>query len=274
MSSEAHKSLFSGAVSYYTQYRPNYPRELFDLVVRTFNLNGSGRLLDLGCGPGNVALGLHSHFQEVVAVDLNPEMLAEGKRLAAEAGATNISWLELPAEEIGPELGTFRLVTMGRSFHWMQRDLVLQKAYEILEPGISLRESSEPGGIAILGGGLGRRERERPWWDWIVEGLVRRWRVRERTVSHNADNPQEDHAQVVQRSVFVGLQQGTLRTREQLNVTKIIGEAYSKSGSKPEMFGENRQAFENDVRSVLGMLEPSERFEREREFDYLFAFKR
>lgn len=265
MSKEAHKNLFSGAASYYSQYRANYPQELFERVVQSFALDGTGRLLDLGCGPGNVALGLSPYFQEIVAVDVNPEMLAEGKRRAAEAGVQNITWLELPAEEIGPELGTFRLVTLGRSFHWMERDLVLQKAHEVLGSG---------GGIAILGGdSRSAFPRAGSWWWLVVEGLVGRWRVRERAVPHNADNPQERHEQVLRRSAFRDVRVGSVRCAQTLTLEQILGEVYSRSGSKPEMFGENRQAFENDVRRVLGMLEPSGHFRQEREFDYLFAWK-
>lgn len=260
MSLESHKRLFSGAAQYY-KYRSPYPQELFDLIVQAFDLDGSGRLLDLGCGPGNVCLGLYRHFEQVVAVDINPQMLAEGQKQAEALGVHNITWLEAAAEAIGPELGRFRLVTLGRSFHWMQRERVLQKAWELLEPG---------GGLAVLDSAPG--DREHCWWYWVSRGLVLRWRTQEREVEPRQDS-HEPHQAIVARSAFSNLQSGSLSFKESLGLEQVLGELYSMSGSKPERFGPNLGAFERDFRTIMSHLEPSGRFERERGFGYIFARK-
>lgn len=49
------QSLFAGKASYYARFRPGYPKVFFDEVVQRFHLDGSGRLLDLGCGTGQLA---------------------------------------------------------------------------------------------------------------------------------------------------------------------------------------------------------------------------
>jgi 2-polyprenyl-3-methyl-5-hydroxy-6-metoxy-1,4-benzoquinol methylase len=48
-------------------------------VARALALDGRGRLLDVGCGPGIVALELTSLFEEVVGLDADPDMIAEAK---------------------------------------------------------------------------------------------------------------------------------------------------------------------------------------------------
>ena len=254
MASESHKSLFSGAATFY-KYRSSYPKELFELIIQTFELEGSGRLLDLGCGPGNVCLGLHPHFEEVVALDINPEMLAEGRKQAGATGA-NITWLESPAEAIGPELGTFKLVTLGRSFHWMQRDLVMQRVWDLLEPG---------GGVALLGS-----SHNTAWWEIIVQGLVKRWRTHKR-LAH--PTPYEPFSDTLERAGFQNIQTGEIQTQETVRIAHILGQVYSNSSSKPELFAQNLQAFENDVRRVLLLLEPSGQLQREPSFDYVLARK-
>ena len=69
--------MFKGAAPYYARYRPGYPPELLDQLAVAAGLDGTGRLLDLGCGPGPLAVPLARHFDEVVAVDVEAEMLAE-----------------------------------------------------------------------------------------------------------------------------------------------------------------------------------------------------
>ena len=69
-------SLFAGKAWHYARYRPGYPRALDDLV-QEFHLDGTGRLLDFGCGTGQLTLPLAEHVAEAVGMDREPEMLAE-----------------------------------------------------------------------------------------------------------------------------------------------------------------------------------------------------
>src|SRR6187397_157962 len=81
---------YKGAAAYYAQYRPPYPAGLAPLLRDAFHLDGTRRLLDLGCGPGPVAIRLAPLFEQVVAMDPEPDMLEEGARQAARAGVENI----------------------------------------------------------------------------------------------------------------------------------------------------------------------------------------
>lgn len=163
-------TLFQGAAWYYARYRSKYPQDLFDLLAQRFQLNGKGRLLDLGCGAGLIAIPFASRFEEVVAVDPDADMLKEAQVEAEAAGVNNIRWIHTRAESISVDWGQFRLVTMGRSFHWMQRELVLEKLYPLLE---------EDGGIVIL------QTNEDPWnssylWKQAAIGSVKSWLGEER----------------------------------------------------------------------------------------------
>ncbi|MHC5731100.1 MAG: methyltransferase domain-containing protein, partial [Nostoc sp.] len=93
-------TLFEGAAEVYAQYRTKYPPAVFDKLTEIFHLNGQGRLLDLGTGPGLIAIPLSTKFQEVVAIDPDPDMLKEAQRQAAAVRANNITWLEQAAELI------------------------------------------------------------------------------------------------------------------------------------------------------------------------------
>jgi trans-aconitate methyltransferase len=60
-------------------------------------LDGSGRLLDVGCGPGSLTLLLAPWFEQASGVDADPDMLAEAERLAAQSRIGNIEWLHAVA---------------------------------------------------------------------------------------------------------------------------------------------------------------------------------
>jgi SAM-dependent methyltransferase len=117
--------------------RPAYPPRLFRRIAGLARLDASHRAMDLGCGPGQVAIGLAPYVGSVVAVDPEPEML----RLAGEHAATAGLAIELvrgSSYDLGPDFGSFRLVAMGRSFHWMDRVEVLRRLDAMIEPGGSV----------------------------------------------------------------------------------------------------------------------------------------
>nr|MDT0665574.1 SAM-dependent methyltransferase [Micromonospora sp. DSM 115978] len=62
------RELFAETAWYYARFRPGYPQAFVDDVVRRFRLDGTGRVLDLGCGTGQMAFPLARHVGEVVGV--------------------------------------------------------------------------------------------------------------------------------------------------------------------------------------------------------------
>ena len=129
-------TIFRGSAAYYTRGRPPYSRSLASTLATEVGLDGLGRLLDVGCGPGTLTIALADHFEEVIGLDPDAEMLAAAGRAIA---ADNIRWVQALAEDIPVlNLGKFRLVTFGQAFHWTERERVAEAVFEILEPGGAL----------------------------------------------------------------------------------------------------------------------------------------
>jgi Methyltransferase domain len=76
-------SPFAGTAPFYDRFRAPYAQAAIDFIVERYHLGDGSRALDLGCGPGTIAIPLSYAAAEVVAVDADAEMIAEGKRLAA-----------------------------------------------------------------------------------------------------------------------------------------------------------------------------------------------
>ena len=132
-------TIFQGAAAHYRPGRPPYSPELEAVLARELGLDGSGRLLDGGCGPGILTVRLAHLFERAIGLDPDAAMLAEGRRAAEERGIGNVSWVQARAEEL-PEAapGPFRLVTFGSSFHWTDEERVAETVYDLLEPGGAL----------------------------------------------------------------------------------------------------------------------------------------
>lgn len=62
-------SPFAGTARYYDCFRAPYAQAAFDFIAATYDLSERVRMLDLGCGPGTIAIPLSNRVAEVVAVD-------------------------------------------------------------------------------------------------------------------------------------------------------------------------------------------------------------
>jgi SAM-dependent methyltransferase len=100
---------FREASPYYMVGRPPYSQHLLPVLRRELGLDGTGLLLDVGCGPGALTLELAPAFDECVGVDPDPGMLAEARRRGEEAGLSGLRWVQGTAEALAEfELSTSR----------------------------------------------------------------------------------------------------------------------------------------------------------------------
>jgi SAM-dependent methyltransferase len=128
-------TIYEGAAAHYRRGRPPYSPQLEPVLAEELGLDGSGRLLDGGCGPGILTVRLAHLFEEAVGLDPDPAMLAEGRRVADERGIANITWVQARAEELPAAAPCpYRLVTFGQSLHWTDEARVVEAVFDMLEP--------------------------------------------------------------------------------------------------------------------------------------------
>src|SRR5262249_2426047 len=112
---------FATTAKLYEQYRPPYPAEFFQAVAQRLALSKQHALIDLGTGPGPLALGFAPYVGRVVGVDPEPEMLAAARAAAARADA-DVTFVEGRAEDLPESIGDYDVVTIGRALHWMDHN--------------------------------------------------------------------------------------------------------------------------------------------------------
>jgi len=132
-------TIYLGSAAHYRYGRPAYSPELEAVLTQETGLDGNGRLLDVGCGPGVLTVRLADLFARAVGLDPDAGMLAEGCRAAEEKRVMNIRWVQGLAEDLPAVApGPYRLVTFGQSFHWTDEQRVAEAVYDMLEPGGAL----------------------------------------------------------------------------------------------------------------------------------------
>jgi len=237
--------LYTGAAPYYSLGRVAYPPELAHRIADALALDGTGRLLDVGCGPGSLTLLLADRFAEAVGVDPDAGMLQEAQRLARAAGVSNVSWRRLYAEDLPADLGTFRLITFAQSFHWMDRPRVARTAYQMLTAdGACVHvHATTHRGIET--------DAELPLPSPPYEAL------NELTRRYLGPPPARNHGANEESGIYraAGLRGPTPITVPRPVVTRTVDEIIaahlSLSTSTPHLFGERLDAFLAEARALL-----------------------
>jgi SAM-dependent methyltransferase len=254
-------SPFEGTAAYYAQFRAPYAAEAMHYLVETFRLDRGARVLDLGSGPGTIAIPLSWFVAEVVAIDPDAAMLEEGRRLAADAGRSNIRWICSRAEDISASLGSFRLATIGQAFHWMDRDLVLDRLSTLIEDG---------GGLALVNPG---KRRPQESWEAVASQVVAKFlgpRGR-----HPLMNAEPEHEPSLRRSErFAAFTVREFPGEITRDVVSILGCLYATSGSARPHFGSRAIEFEAELVTALLSLDSSGMFKEQIETEVLAAPKK
>ena len=259
--------LYGGSAPYYARGRLPYPPELAEALRDELELDGTGRLLDVGCGPGSLAILLAPLFAEVVGIDADAGMVAEAECEAERAGVRNATWLRLRAEELPAGLGTFRVAAFAQSFHWMDRERVAAAVYELLEPGGALVHVHATTHQGVPGDD--ELPHPRPPRDEIAKlveaylGPVRR--AGRRTVPRGLPSGEDEIVRAAgfrdERLLDVGGGRVFERSEDD-----VVASVFSLSSAAPHLFGDRLDEFEADLRALLRHASPEGRFsERARE---------
>jgi ubiquinone/menaquinone biosynthesis C-methylase UbiE len=252
-----HPALYAGSARYYATGRVGYPAALTRALAQQLGLDGSGRLLDVGCGPGSLTLLLAPWFEQATGVDADLDMLAEAERVAAQTGVGNVEWLHLRAEQLPAGLGRYRVISFAQSFHWMDQPRVARTALGMLEDGgacVHVHATTHQG--VETDAALPHPSPPRAAISEMIESYLGPvTREGKGFLSPNYANREEE---VYRAAGFSGPERIEIpgdivaRTSDQ-----IVAGIFSLSSSTPHLFGERRDAFEADLRKLLHHANPT-----------------
>ena len=244
-------TIYEGAAAHYRAGRPPYSPQLEAMLAKELGLDGSGGLLDGGCGPGILTLRLAHLFDEAVGLDPDPDMLSEARRAAEAREIENVRWVEARAEDLpGAAPGPFRLVTFGQSFHWTDEARVAEVVYDMLEPD---------GALAMVVHTVeGRPKPESPGYPPIpqaeIEALVERYLGAGRRAGQSPA-PVRTHRfeDVLVRTRFGAPEQVFVPGVPDLqrDTDSVVSGYFSFSWSAPHLYGDRLEEFERDLRALL-----------------------
>jgi SAM-dependent methyltransferase len=118
---------FSQAAPGYAQYRPQYPRELFEWIASESPSRHT--VWDCGTGTGQAARGLAQFFDLVVASDASEAQLAQA------VPDPHVRYVRCTAESAGLATASVDAVTVAQAVHWFDMPAFFREAGRVARTG-------------------------------------------------------------------------------------------------------------------------------------------
>ena len=229
---------FQTAAAHYLAGRPPYPQALIERTAQLLQLNNGHRLLDLGCGPGQLPVAFAPLVGQVVAMDPEPIMLAMAREAAA--AHPNIEVIQGGSNDLGPRLGPLQTVLIGRAFHWMDREKTL----------LDLDRLIEPGGAVVL---IGEEQPDLPENTRIreYEAILQAWSADDETHVIRRGTYYRPHTSMLLASPFSRLERISVIHRLPLSTETLIDRALSFSSTSRARLGDRTDALLDELRTKM-----------------------
>jgi len=240
---------FRNTVAEYRKYRLDYPPRLLERLAALMGLRSGDAVLDLGTGPGNLALPFARMGMSVTALDPEPQMLDAAREAAAAEGLA-IDFQQGGSEALVPSDGPFRLAVIGRAFHWMDRDAVLAMLDRIITPD---------GGVALFHDAHPPVE-ENGWYKVFGKLSEKYGRARMAHVKERGAGGHRRYETFLFASAFTRIDGLSVTIRQPLTEDEIVGRAFSTSICARDALGARAEDFEAELRAALRELSPDGRF--------------
>ena len=125
--------VFNEVAALYDEVRPGYPPAIIDAAIAQARLPSGGRILEIGCGTGQITVPFAARGYSILALEPGEDMAALAARNCRNYPQVRV--LTSSFEAWPADGRTFDMVLSAMAFHWIAPDAGCAKAASVLKPG-------------------------------------------------------------------------------------------------------------------------------------------
>ncbi len=130
------REIFGARAAYYTTSVSHTDQAVLDRVVELCKPTSDAIALDIATGTGHTALAVAPRAKQVIATDITPEMLDQGRKLQTEKGIGNVQFRLASVDDLPFDDGSFDIITCRRAaHHFADIHHALAEMQRVLKPG-------------------------------------------------------------------------------------------------------------------------------------------
>jgi SAM-dependent methyltransferase len=124
--------VFDEIAAEYDRHRPGYPDELIDQACRVAGIGSGDRVLEVGCGSGQLTRSLAGRGLRVTALEPGTNLMSLARQNLGGAGEVEFVNAGFEDARLGRE--RFRAVFCASAFHWVDPEVSWRRAADVLVP--------------------------------------------------------------------------------------------------------------------------------------------
>ena len=128
--------VFNEVAVEYDRSRPSYPDVLVDRACEVAGLGKGDRVLEIGCGTGQLTSSLLARELRVTALEPGDQLIGLAAENVGDAG--EVEFVQARLEDAQLRGGHYRAAFSASAIHWVDPDLGWRKVAEALAPGGTL----------------------------------------------------------------------------------------------------------------------------------------
>jgi SAM-dependent methyltransferase len=128
--------VFDRVADEYDRHRPTYPDVLLDRVCEVAALDAGDRVLEIGCGTGQLTRGLLARGLHVSAIEPGEQLIALARQNLGDA--RGVKFVNARFEDAPLPRESLRAVLAASAMHWIDPDVGWRRAAAALAPGGTL----------------------------------------------------------------------------------------------------------------------------------------
>jgi ubiquinone/menaquinone biosynthesis C-methylase UbiE len=128
--------VFDEIAAEYDRNRPMYPDELVDQACQVAGIGAGDRVLEIGCGSGQLTRSLLARGLHVTALEPGQNLMALARQNLEGAGA--VEFMNARFEDASCPREHFRAVFSASALHWVDPEVSWRKIADVLVPGGTL----------------------------------------------------------------------------------------------------------------------------------------
>ena len=124
--------VFNEVAVEYDRHRPTYPDALIDQACEVAGIGSGDRVLEIGCGTGQLTRSLLARGLRVTALEPGDQLLRVAEENLKDAG--DVEFVHARLEDTQLPSGSYEAVFSASAIHWVDPDLSWQKMADALAP--------------------------------------------------------------------------------------------------------------------------------------------
>jgi SAM-dependent methyltransferase len=124
---------FDEAAEDYNRWRAGYPEEVFEDMLGCAHIEASSRILEVGCGTGQLSAPLANRGIDLLSVEVRPNLAALARQNLARFRNARVEIAAFEDWPLPPE--SFDAVVVANAFHWLDPDVRYSKSARGLRLG-------------------------------------------------------------------------------------------------------------------------------------------